>query len=338
MKEKIITYIFYLFAMLLIFNIKVAYAQGLTLIIQTDKQNYLIGETVNIFGQVLFDGQPVNESLIGIQVSNPTKPIIYRTYFIYNMQSPPVLEGDLNGDGYVDIFDAVKIALAFGSEYGDPHYDLVADINKDGTVDIFDMVIVAIHFGEGTPPRTWRIEIIDTFIADFYGRPVSQVKRGSMYFIWVRFKNNMPNPINANITYTIYDSSDSPLHSDRFAQKVPPGGPYEFVSAFTVPSDAALGTAKIYANAYTNLPQDKGFPHCPEKLSSFEITSSNAGQRAFTLRIAQQSESHYSTSFYLKTGMPTGTYTVHVTAFYFTGAIILLSYNSTSFTVSSTLA
>ncbi len=334
MPRKIVTASLFLVLMLFVSFNSVS-ALDLTLTVYTDKENYLIGETVNIYGQVLFDGHKVNESLVGIQVNSPSQPLLYRTFFIYEVELPPVLEGDLNGDGYVDIFDAVKIALAFGSQYGDPNYDLIADINKDGVVDIFDMVVVAIHFGEGSPPHIWRMEIIDTFIADYYGRPVSQVKRGSLYFIWVRFKNNQSNFIKANITYTIYDSENNPLYSDRVAQEVPPGGPYEFVSAFTVPNDAALGTAKIYANAYSNLPQDKGYPHCPEKSSSFEITSSTSSSTVATPPTIQQNESNYNILFHLKTGFQTGTYTVHVTAFYHTGVIILLSYNSTSFTVST---
>jgi len=308
----------------------------LTITIYTNKENYLLGEYVNIYGQVLYDGQPVNESLVGIQVNDTLNPLIFRTVFIYQVQQTPVLEGDLNGDGYVDIFDAVKVAIAFGSQYGDPNYDLIADINKDGIVDIFDMVVVAIHYGEGTPPHTWRIEVIDTFIADSYGRPLSQLKRGSLYFAWVRFKNTQSNYIKAAITYTILDSEGNPLYSDWTIQDVPPGGPYIFVSAFTVPSWAALGTAKIYANAYSTLPADKGYPHCPEKSSSFEITSSTSSL-SFNPDPSKpfQTEGSYNTSFHLNTNHSTGTYTVHVTAFYHTGVIILLSYNSTSFTVSS---
>jgi len=321
---------------LILANLNSSMAITLTITIYTNKENYLLGEYVNIYGQVLYDGQPVNESLVGIQVNDTLNPLIFRTVFIYQVQQPPVLEGDLNGDGYVDIFDAVKVAIAFGSQYGDPNYDLIADINKDGIVDIFDMVVVAIHYGEGTPPHTWRIEVIDTFIADSYGRPLSQLKRGSLYFAWVRFKNTQSNYIKAAITYTILDSEGNPLYSDWTIQDVPPGGPYIFVSAFTVPSWAALGTAKIYANAYSTLPADKGYPHCPEKSSSFEITSSTSSL-SFNPDPSKplQTEGSYNTSFHLNTNHSTGTYTVHVTAFYHTGVIILLSYNSTSFTVSS---
>jgi parallel beta-helix repeat protein len=58
------------------------------------------------------------------------------------------IQGDVNGDCVVDIFDIVRIALAMGSKPNDPSWDPNADINNDGIIDIFDIVIVAIHFGE----------------------------------------------------------------------------------------------------------------------------------------------------------------------------------------------
>ena len=62
-----------------------------------------------------------------------------------------VSSADLNDDGIVDIFDAIRLGGAFGSEPGDvcmPCWDPKADINQDGIVDIYDAIILAIHFGE----------------------------------------------------------------------------------------------------------------------------------------------------------------------------------------------
>ncbi len=56
----------------------------------------------------------------------------------------PTLEGDLNNDGKVDIFDLITVARDFGKKgEGFP-----GDADKNGKVDIFDLVIVAKNFGK----------------------------------------------------------------------------------------------------------------------------------------------------------------------------------------------
>jgi hypothetical protein len=59
--------------------------------------------------------------------------------------------GDINADGIVDIFDCVKIALAFSATPHDPNWDPNSDIDNSYLTDIFDLVIVAIHFAETDP-------------------------------------------------------------------------------------------------------------------------------------------------------------------------------------------
>ena len=56
---------------------------------------------------------------------------------------------DLDEDGFVDIFDIVIVAGAFGSIIGDSGYYPRADLNQDGYVDIFDIVRIALVFGWG---------------------------------------------------------------------------------------------------------------------------------------------------------------------------------------------
>jgi parallel beta-helix repeat protein len=58
------------------------------------------------------------------------------------------LFGDINEDGVVDIFDAIKLATAFGSTPATPKWNPEADINKDGVVDIFDAIILSNNFGK----------------------------------------------------------------------------------------------------------------------------------------------------------------------------------------------
>lgn len=59
-----------------------------------------------------------------------------------------VLLGDINGDKIVDLFDAVLLSAASGSQPGDSHWDPRCDINNDEVVDIFDAVILSSNAGK----------------------------------------------------------------------------------------------------------------------------------------------------------------------------------------------
>lgn len=60
-----------------------------------------------------------------------------------------ILPGDINGDGAVDIYDAILLALAFDTAPGDLNWNPNADLNHDGAVDIYDAIILANNFGKG---------------------------------------------------------------------------------------------------------------------------------------------------------------------------------------------
>ena len=58
------------------------------------------------------------------------------------------ITGDINGDGTVDIYDAISLAGAFNSVPGSSSWKPNADINGDDTVDIYDAIILAGSFGK----------------------------------------------------------------------------------------------------------------------------------------------------------------------------------------------
>ena len=61
------------------------------------------------------------------------------------------LPGDVNGDGVVDIYDAIIVAGAFGSSPGSPNWNPAADLKSDGVVDIYDAIVLSAHFGQHYP-------------------------------------------------------------------------------------------------------------------------------------------------------------------------------------------
>jgi hypothetical protein len=56
--------------------------------------------------------------------------------------------GDINGDGVVDIYDAILLAGAYNSVPNDPNWNSSADINRDNIVDIYDAIILANNYGK----------------------------------------------------------------------------------------------------------------------------------------------------------------------------------------------
>ena len=75
---------------------------------------------------------------------------------------PPSLEGDVSGDGIVNIIDLVLVASNFG-ETGEN----ISDVNNDGIVNIVDLTLVAAAMRNAAgAPATWRhdLEIVPTIV------------------------------------------------------------------------------------------------------------------------------------------------------------------------------
>ena len=68
--------------------------------------------------------------------------------FDINLEGRQYLQGDVNGDGIVNLFDAVIVLSAYGTTPRSPEWNSDADVNGDGKVDLFDFVIVAREYGK----------------------------------------------------------------------------------------------------------------------------------------------------------------------------------------------
>lgn len=58
------------------------------------------------------------------------------------------IQGDIDGDRDVDIFDIVRMALVYGISKPNPRYDPNSDIDDDSDIDIFDIVLAAANYGK----------------------------------------------------------------------------------------------------------------------------------------------------------------------------------------------
>ncbi len=80
------------------------------------------------------------------------------------------LEGDVNGDGIVDILDLNMAAVSFGATPDSPQWNAAADLNSDGIINVFDLVIIVMNFGNVIPEYTEILMLpllITAFVAAF---------------------------------------------------------------------------------------------------------------------------------------------------------------------------
>jgi hypothetical protein len=61
------------------------------------------------------------------------------------------IPGDINADGAVDIYDAIKLASAYNSVPFSPNWNSNSDINGDNIIDIYDAIILSNHYNQHYP-------------------------------------------------------------------------------------------------------------------------------------------------------------------------------------------
>ena len=61
------------------------------------------------------------------------------------------IPGDVDADFDVDLYDAVKLLVCYGTEEGGSDYDSFCDIDGDGDIDLYDAVTLLTHYGEKYP-------------------------------------------------------------------------------------------------------------------------------------------------------------------------------------------
>jgi len=177
------------------------------------------------------------------------------------------------------------------------------------------------------PPTAWYVYVQQVFASDQLGNPKPSFFRGELAYFNVTVINNDIEPRLTLVTVNVYDQNTVPLASASIKGTLPQQSVNRFIMGLPIPTDAALGTANVYANAYTDWPKLLGTPYCPEKTASFSIVGGAAAVMSVTA--IQEVNPNYNLTIKLPMQIPKGIFTVYVSSAY----LGLTAFNSTTMQV-----
>ncbi|MEM2293884.1 MAG: dockerin type I domain-containing protein [Nitrososphaerota archaeon] len=175
-------------------------------------------------------------------------------------------------------------------------------------------VIRALPIGS---PTNFVIEILQVYLSDQEGNPKSSVKRGTLGYVTIIWRNNDNADHYTSITLYLYYGNNQPfLAFVPFSGTVRAGVTQNMTVSVPIPSDAPLGAAFVCSAAFSNLPSNNGYAYCPEKSSTFTITFTSSLSTTETLQ-TQNSSGTYSINFTTPNrGAVLGNYTVYASVSY----------------------
>lgn len=162
----------------------------------------------------------------------------------------------------------------------------------------------------------WPIEIQELVPCDAYGNPKNSFPQGGYAGFKIKIQNNAATSHNVMITLNLFYANEAPFKTFVFFEGQMYPGQVIICSCWPIPipSDAVIGDAVAFANAYDKLPRDGGFAYCPERSAVFSITGQSLGTSNST-SIMASSESSAGT-FNLTVGLALteiwlGNYTIY---------------------------
>jgi hypothetical protein len=211
-----------------------------SLSVSTDQSSYHHGDTTTVKAALQGYGQGQN---IAITVTNPTGDVIVSRTIVT----------DENG--------AADLQFRISDRYQDGTYQVVATayagnmVYKDTT-----------EFSVESQPAPFTIVLVQA--TDQNGNPVSSFSRGSTGYakVIVSADSNQT----ALLTADLFDSNSVSLGIGSVKTNLG-AGESQMIVSFFVPKDAVVGSANIYANAFSDWPSNGGIPLTGEASTSVEI-------------------------------------------------------------------
>jgi len=126
------------------------------------------------------------------------------------------------------------------------------------------------NFIDGTITVTSPLRIVEVIPCNQTGYPKGTFKLGTLAFFKVTINSSALILQNTLITINLYDNDSITISVESIQGPLLPSTS-TYIFGLSIPSTATIGTATIYACAYTDWPSQGGFPHCPEMSATLEI-------------------------------------------------------------------
>jgi hypothetical protein len=172
----------------------------------------------------------------------------------------------------------------------------------------------------GTEPQhNWLVEILSVVPSDEVGTPKTSFRRGTTAPFKVTLNNTSGEPKNVILVLNCYYivSYETPFIAIVCFEGSIPSGSLAFILPVIIPDNAPICTAKVYVNAYIELPEDVGYPYCPEKAATFSITGSTTSSQAVGYEASQTSSGTFSVTLNLPDlNIRVGSYTLYASTIF----------------------
>jgi len=116
------------------------------------------------------------------------------------------------------------------------------------------------------------VKIAEVVPSNQSGYPAAGFELGSMGYFKVIVNNTSFELETVLVTVNVYDSSNTTLGVVSFKGMIMPGVS-TFILGLPISPAASVGSATVYANAFTDWPYFGGVPYCPEVSATFIIES-----------------------------------------------------------------
>jgi outer membrane protein assembly factor BamB len=244
-----------------------AVANGVVYVGSTDGYLYAFGShDIAITSVTPSTAEPYSGQTVNITVVVENKGS-YNENFSVNAYSDSVLVGSLM---VTNSIGGTEETLTFSWNTTDVlggYYTISANATiVPGETDTADN-----NFIDGTITVTSPVRIAEVIPCNQTGYPKDAFKLGTLAFFKVTINSTALIPQNTLITINLYDNASITIGVESIQGPLLPGTS-TYIFGLSIPSTATIGTATVYACAYTDWPSQGGFPHCPEMSVALEIT------------------------------------------------------------------